>query len=445
MENNKKLFRFATNPLVITISIILGFLIGMHSTVAMKYLYPIGKSYMLLLMMCILPIIFTTIISGLARLLKQRALYRKIIYWAIISICGILLTSALGSVVGMISAPNIKLSPQSEHSIGKLAKVIEYHPQAEKSKARFSEVSPLAAHGLHSKLSSFLHQITPSNIFAALSEGINIKSIFIAFILGIALGKIRGKISANLITLLDSIHDLFNQIFKWLLYLLPIGLLFLYTQKVVDVNTNLLQASVNFILLIYAVSLFSMIVYNFVIAKSTRTNFFTTFGKFKKALFLAFATESVYVPIPASLAALQELNMDAKIIGSVFPLGVIIAQYGKVLQITLLTMLSANFYGIHLGIHQIVTLTIIAAIVTTAFPGRIAMLASVFTAITITMGIPGTLGILLLSIMDPFTTRLQSTLTVQGNCMAAALCVRQAETKQKRKKNKTVINVASKN
>ena len=98
----KDLYHILTHPVTAILSMMLGFYIGLHFKTLAFYLAPLGNSYLSLLVMCIVPVLFASIIYGLASLLKDPGMHKKIRGIFIVFILGVFLVSVVGVLAGLI-------------------------------------------------------------------------------------------------------------------------------------------------------------------------------------------------------------------------------------------------------------------------------------------------------------------------------------------------------
>src|SRR3990167_7656516 len=94
---------FLLHPGVIFFGIVLGIVIGLTSTRLPPHLAPLGRIYIALLQMCILPIVITAITSSLGHLLHTQSFSGYLQRLVCVFVIGMLLAAVMGFLVGVIT------------------------------------------------------------------------------------------------------------------------------------------------------------------------------------------------------------------------------------------------------------------------------------------------------------------------------------------------------
>ena len=132
--------KFLTNPWTLVSGIIIGSLIGIFFKPAVQILAPIGNSYIAMLTLSILPMIFLAIILGISKILQIAELraYLKILVFAFC--LGIFIPSTVGILIGMSNHSYRQLSNQTQMQLGQLVKNPEYYPPEKQEKTKSSAI-----------------------------------------------------------------------------------------------------------------------------------------------------------------------------------------------------------------------------------------------------------------------------------------------------------------
>jgi len=165
--------RILSDPKAVMAAVAGGFLIGLFAKPVGEALYPFGSIYIAFLSMCLIPILITAIVIGIAGLLRDdntRPLFRPMVGLYVV---GLVLPCGVGIATALLLAPGTGLGPEAEQSIGAL--IIE-SPAAEKAEGG---------------VLGFLAQIIPHNPFEALSTNDVMSIVFLSVCIGLALGMIR--------------------------------------------------------------------------------------------------------------------------------------------------------------------------------------------------------------------------------------------------------------
>ncbi|MCK4869559.1 MAG: cation:dicarboxylase symporter family transporter [Gammaproteobacteria bacterium] len=402
-------YALLTHPATIFLGVILGFTFGLYFPRAADYLGPIADSYLSLLILCILPIIISIVVLGLAGFLNAKEAHHKILKFFVMVVITVLSLAVFAVLAALVLWPGVELHTHAEYMLGKLLKAVAYYPVKH------------AVAGSGIPFADFLRSITPRNIVKALSEGLTIKLMIFAVLIGVALGKIPGKYSNSLRQFVASIEVLFSRIFHWLLYLLPLWLFCLFAGQAANMNFALLSALARFVVLFYVLGAVILLAFNFIIAVVVKRSFFAVLNDFKRVLMLAFFADSNFIPLPNALRVLRCYKLSAKVVDVTFPLGVSVIKLGRVILIAILMVFMVNFYAVPLGFAVILKMILLSAFLAPILPGRIVLMAPIFAGLAAAAGIPGALGALVLVVLDPFVNRLECALNVYGNCVVTAL------------------------
>ncbi|MEA3643065.1 MAG: cation:dicarboxylase symporter family transporter [Lamprobacter sp.] len=222
--------RILTDPKMVILAVAGGFLIGLFAPSLGEALYPVGSIYIAFLSMCLLPILITAIIVGIAGLLRDdntRPLFKPM---AGLYLVGLILPCVVGIATALILAPGIGLGPEAEQSIGAL--IIE-SPSAGKSDGG---------------ILSFLVQIIPTNPFEALSANDVMSIVFLSVCIGLALGVIRREAAEPALKVSQAVYDAFMQLFRWAILVLAPGLLLFISGVVAQIDAKVLLALTKFVI-----------------------------------------------------------------------------------------------------------------------------------------------------------------------------------------------------
>jgi proton glutamate symport protein len=122
--------RILTDPKTVLVAVAGGFLIGLFAKPVGAALYPVGGIYIAFLSMCLLPVLITAIVIGIAGLLRDdntRPLFKPM---AGLYVVGLVIPCAVGILTAVLLAPGLDLGPEAEEGIGAL--IIE-SPAVEKA------------------------------------------------------------------------------------------------------------------------------------------------------------------------------------------------------------------------------------------------------------------------------------------------------------------------
>ena len=338
----------------------------------------LGKIFISSLKMLIVPVVFFSIVCGVANLGDVASLGRiggKAIFLY-------LLSTSIAITLALIFATII--DPGSNTSLNLNT---DYQAQAAPA------------------IGSILESLIPSNPLKALTEGNMLQIICFAIILGITLTKLKGDNSDKIKNALNAFNELFLKMIDIIMYFAPYGVFFLIFKTFMTQGfTAILELSSYF----FTVLLVLIILFFF-------------YRKMRNTILFAFSTASSAATIPVTLKTVEkELGVDKSVASFTVPLGATINMDGTAIMQGVATVFIANVYGIQLNFTDymsVILIATLASIGTAGVPGvGLIMLAMVLNQV----GLP-TEGIALIIGIDRLLDMTRTAVNVTGD--AAVSCV----------------------
>ncbi|MDX2235824.1 MAG: dicarboxylate/amino acid:cation symporter [Hyphomonadaceae bacterium] len=143
----------------------------------------------------------------------------------------------------------------------------------------------------------------------------------------------------------------------------------------------------------------------------------------REPILLAFSTSSSEAAFPRTIEALRKFGVPRRISGFVLPLGYSFNLDGSMMYCTFATLFIAQIYGIELSVMQIVTMLGILMVTSKGIAGVPRASLVVIAATLPTFGIPGE-GLLLIFAIDQFLDMGRSATNVVGNAVASAVAAK---------------------
>jgi Na+/H+-dicarboxylate symporter len=378
------------------VGIVLGILAGLYLPELVLNLQILGKIFLTLLKMIIIPLVMSSIFVAVVSLGE----IRRIRNLGIKTFLYYLLTTALSVTLGLILVSCIQ---PGKHLSFQFA--VKHIPEIK-----------------HLKISDIIWSIVPSNIFKSFAEGKVLQVIFFSIFLGLATIALSKEKAYPLTNFLESLNEALLKLTHWIIALTPIGVFSLVASTVANVGLSIFIALAK-----YA---FTVILGLFIHAFITlgllgwclgKYNPFSYFLQVREALLLAFSTASSAATLPVTLKVAEEKGKVKKeIAGFVLPLGATINMDGTALYEAVAAVFIANIYGIKLGFSQLIIVFLtatLASIGAAAIPGAgIVMLTLVLSSV----GIPLE-GIGIVLTIDRFLDMLRTAVNVWGDLNGAKI------------------------
>lgn len=337
------------------IGILLGFwfaLLGQESGVTQNGLYAaklVSTLFIDLLRMVLIPLVFTSIVVGVANLRSHRQMNRVWQVTLIFFFSTMVFAIALG-----LTAANV-LQPGGELQIAMFQEAMQGF------KATQMSLPDFFAHFLHSLF---------QNPIAALSQGNVLAVVIFALLLGIAL-VVGGERYRNILVLMQEFLELILMLVGWIMRLAPLGIMALLLQLIATQDTHLLGTLIKFIAVVSGTTLFhGVVVLPLILYLLTGMTPLKFWRGAREALITAFATSSSAATLPITLrCAEQHLHVKRDVAGFVIPLGATMNMDGTALYEAIAALFVANLVGIELSLLQQVIVFLTAMLAAIGAPG----------------------------------------------------------------------------
>jgi len=389
-----------------------------------------GYIFLALLKMIVVPLVFASIILGVASQsmseLKKTGLFTAVYF---------LITTAIATAIGLEMA--LYIHPGRFISGDLVESALGVKAQSVTTGLSF-DTSAL-------DLPSFLvGNIFPSNPFGAMVSGEMLQVVFLAVVIGVALVSLDKEQSTPMVSFLNSVQSICMTVVKWSMSLAPVAVFGLLTKFTIKLGVDALMGMVVYVATVL-VSLALMMCLNLLIVFFiARSNPFDFLKAIRDVLLLAFSTSSSAAVMPLTLKTAQEnLGVRPSISQFVIPLGATVNMNGTALYQGVATVFLAEVFGIHLGPFQLLMVMVLAvgaSIGTPSIPGvGIIVLAMILNSV----GIP-TSGIALIMGVDRILDMCRTAVNVAGDLVTCKVMDRLLGRKFKEKSEETDAQIKGK-
>ncbi|MCA1056526.1 dicarboxylate/amino acid:cation symporter [Rossellomorea aquimaris] len=397
----------------IILALILGAVVGLALNIFAKdafdildpYLFtPLGKIFLNLISMLVVPIVFLSIVLGSAGLGDPKKLGRI----GLKTISYFLVTTCIAIIIGLTLAYII--DPGMVEGI-------------DKNQAQSFEADKAPPVG------ETIMNIIPKNPLTAMTEGNMLQIIAFAIFIGLGLTAL-GEKTKGVLKLVEQGNDLMMYLVTLVMKFAPYGTFGLIASAIGSQGTSALKAMwLYFVVVLSALIVHAIITYGSTVALLARKNPIWFFKNFSPAMSVAFSTSSSNATLPLSMEVAQErLNVSKPVSSFVQPLGATINMDGTAIMQGVATVFIAQVYGIDLTLEQLVTVVltaVLASIGTAGVPGvGLILLAMVLSSV----GLPVE-GIGLILGIDRLLDMARTAINISGDA-ACALFVSESEKKR---------------
>jgi len=386
---------------------------------------PVGQLFLRMLLMTVIPLVFSSLIIGVAGIGDVRRLGRvglkTLAYTVVISAISVVIGLTLANTV----RPGQRIDPATAAAL-----------QARYGSDATKQVEDAQKPGDNdSKLMMVVKTIVPTNPIAAIAgvkrdpkEGDTpnmIHLMFFALILGIATTMISSSVSAPFIRGLEALYEISAKIIDLIMKFAPFAVACLLFNNTARFGLDLLWALAWFVVTVLAgLALHMFGVYSLSVYFLSRISPIDFFRRIKTVMLTAFSTSSSNATLPTALRVSEEnLGVPREINSFVLTVGATANQNGTALYEGVTVLFLAQLAGIDLTIAQQITvayLAILGGIGTAGVPsGSIPFIVVVLVTINVN---PALIAIILG--VDRILDMCRTTLNVTGDITAATYVAR---------------------
>ncbi len=327
---------------------------------------PIGTLFLRLLLLLVIPLVFSSLTLGVAGLGDLRRIGRI----GVKSLVYTVIVSAISVVIGLTLANTIKPGKRIDPATSEQLK-LRYSGDA----AKTVKAATASATTADTPLMKVVKTIVPTNIFFSLSKETPdmLGLMFFTLLFGICLSLVPSEQSAPLLAAIEGIYNAVERGIQLVMLIAPyavFALLFTMTGRFGFGLLTSLGWFVGTVLLGLAIHMFG--VYSLSVALLSRINPLEFFKRIKTVMITAFSTSSSNATLPTALRVSEEnLGVPRDINSFVLTVGATANQNGTALYEGVTVLFLAQLAGVDLSIGQqlmVVYLAIIGGIGTAGVP-----------------------------------------------------------------------------
>ncbi len=403
---------------------------------------PIGALFLRLLLMIVVPLVFASLVVGVAGIGDIRKLGRvglkSFIYCLVLSAISVLIGLTLANTI----KPGTRVDPATKAALEQRF-ASDANKQVEAAKKGGNIPSPLM---------QVVETIVPVNPIAAMAGVPSNPStatsagtpnmlhlMFFALVIGVAITLISAQVTAPFLRGMEALYEISAKLIEMIMKFAPYAVACLLFTNTAKFGLDLLQALgwfVATVLLGLALHMFG--VYSISVALLSRMSPIDFFRRIKTVMLTAFSTSSSNATLPTTLRVTEEnLGVPKEINSFVLTVGATANQNGTALYEGVTVLFLAQIAGVDLTLGQqlmVVYLAILGGIGTAGVPsGSIPFIIGVL----VTIGVNPALIAIMLGV-DRVLDMCRTTLNVAGDITAATYVAR-SEGYELLKRNKTAI------
>jgi aerobic C4-dicarboxylate transport protein len=382
----------------VIIAIVIGILVGhFYPSIAVQ-LKPLGDGFIKLIKMMIAPIIFCTIVTGIAGMQNTKKVGRvglkAILYFEVVTtlalIIGLIVINILKPGVGM------NIDPASLDT-----KSVENYITESKTQS----------------VSDFFLHIIPENIVNALSTSNILQVLFFSVLLGFALSKI-GEKATPLLKGIQSLETGLFAIIKIIMKVAPLGALGAMAFTIGKYGVGSLAQLGQLMGSFYLTCILFIVIVLGGILKFVGFNLFRLLAFIKEELLIVLGTSSSEAALPGLINKLEKVGCSEPVVGLVVPTGYSFNLDGTSIYLTMAAVFLAQATNTPLDIGHQITLLLVLLLTSKGAAGVTGSGFIVLAATLPTVGHIPVAAIALIFGIDRFMSEGRAITNIIGNTVA---------------------------
>ena len=314
----------------VLVAISLGIVLGVVAPDVGRKMKPVGDTFVNLVKMVIAPVVFLTIVLGIANMRDLKRVGRvggkALLYFEIVTTFAL----AIGLVVVNILKPGRGLV------VSALAK---------------SDVSSYVTAGKSMTFADFVTHIVPSSVVDAFAKGDMLQVVFVAVLFGIALAFV-GEDGRAVMHLFEALSRVFFRIVAIVMMVAPIGAFGAMAYTIGAFGLSALIPLGRLMLGVYTtMALFIFIVLNGIL-RAYGFSLWSYLKFIREEILIVLGTSSSEAALPRMLAKMERYGCAKSVVGLVIPAGYSFNLDGTSIYLSMASIFIAQAFNVHLGWAQ---------------------------------------------------------------------------------------------
>jgi aerobic C4-dicarboxylate transport protein len=386
----------------VIVAIILGIILGVFQPSLAESMKPLGDGFIRLVKMMIAPIIFATIVTGIAGMQDVKKVGRvgikAIIYFEVISTLALI----IGLIVVNLFQPGtgMHVDPLTLDQTA-VAKYVT------------------TAKGGHGVVDFFMN-IIPENIVGALAEGNILQVLLFSVLFGFALSKV-GEKAAPILKGIKSFEAGLFGVIKIIMKVAPVGAFGAMSFTIGKYGLGSLSSLGQLMLSFYTTCILFIVIVLGSVMKLTGYSIFRLLNKIKDEILIVLGTSSSEAALPALMEKMEKIGCSRSVVGLVIPTGYSFNLDGTSIYLTMAAVFLAQATGTPLTLSHQVTLLLVLLITS---KGAAGVTGSGFITLAAVLPVAGTVPVASLALIlgiDRFMSEARAITNLIGNSVATVV------------------------
>ncbi|BBB62408.1 C4-dicarboxylate transport protein 2 [Undibacterium sp. KW1] len=351
----------------VLIAVVLGILLGHYAPSTATSMKPLGDNFLKLVKLMVAPLIFCTVVHGIASMGDIKAVGRlglkALVYFEVMT--------TLALIIGLLMV-NL-FHPGSDMHIDPATLDV-------KAIAGFTQT----AHD--QTVVGFLSHIIPKTVFGAFTDGDILQVLFISIVFAFGLQAL-GETGQPMLKVIDiGAHTFFNMV-RIVMYVSPIGAFGAIAFTIGQYGVGSLTSYARLLGTYYITAVFFVVVVLGLTCRLSGFSLYKFLRYIREELMIVLGTSSSESALPRLMGKLERLGCDKSAVGLIVPAGYSFNLDGSCINMTVLAVFIAQATDTYLSLGQQVTLLVILLLTS---KGAASVSGGAFVVLAATLGtIPG--------------------------------------------------------
>lgn len=394
---------------LIFIALLLGVLLGHFAPTFAVKMQPFAMIFLRMVKMIIAPLLFATLVVGIAGHSDVKSLgkigIKTIIYFEVVTtlalIIGLFMANLFKPGVGFARgvADNIAENSSLMHQAGLMA-----------------AVSP------HTSIFEMIMDIFPTSIVQSMADGNLLQIVVFSIFFAIAICAV-GKAAKPVMDVLNSVSQIMFKFTEYVMYFAPLGIFGAIATTVGSNGLGILKNYAKVIGALYAALAVFVLVVLIIACKIVKISFRNLLRALQEPALLAFTTASSEAAFPKSIEIMERFGVPKNIVGFVMPTGYTFNLDGSTLYLAMAVIFSSQIVGINLGLGEQIMMMLALMLTSKGIAGVPRVSLIVLAGTLSSFNIP-LLGVAILLGIDQILDMGRTTVNLIGNCVATVVIAR---------------------
>ncbi|KPC33019.1 C4-dicarboxylate transport protein [Pseudomonas syringae pv. cilantro] len=385
----------------VIVAIVIGILIGHFYPDTGKALKPLGDGFIKLIKMVIAPIIFCTVVSGIAGMQNMKSVGKTggyaLLYFEIVSTIALL----IGLIVVNVVQPGVGMN-------------------IDVSTLDASKIAAYVTAGKDQSIIGFILNVIPNTIVGAFANGDILQVLMFSVIFGFALHRL-GAYGKPVLDFIDRFaHVMFN-IINMIMKLAPLGAFGAMAFTIGAYGVSSLVQLGQLMICFYITCVLFVVFVLGGIARAHGFSIFKLIRYIREELLIVLGTSSSESALPRMLIKMERLGAKKSVVGLVIPTGYSFNLDGTSIYLTMAAVFIAQATNTHMDITHQITLLLVLLL---SSKGAAGVTGSGFIVLAATLSAVGHLpvaGLALILGIDRFMSEARALTNLVGNAVATVV------------------------